>query len=385
MRKRASYFFLYATAVLSIATVTGCKEDPPPPPIAAAPSGELSGRSAATASPLIGKGKIARVDGETTKHSRVEACYWGSMGVTVTRDAYLASMKAGDPSADLLPDFGKFPEHEKRAAAMKKAGRTPKKGAATNMPYLRHLRACSHAKSTTGVKMAGLDEALAEWEPYITKVHGSLVKATRYYARKSYEKDAFKEGKLHDAALKELLPQFEEKFAAFGKAVETWRAQNKDWKPKENLDEGGKVALEALGKARALTVLLSASSRDKDPIDKLLAELGKLNGELETLREEKRRPPHPKVFGPKLGDFVTAATAAVAQGEAKLTGAELYPVTSGLALMFELNQRSMEQLLRQRSAARRKPLRPLDPRKQNRPNPSAKDGARRVRSIRQPE
>lgn len=363
MSNRVSYVLMYATALLSSATVIGCKEDPPPPPVATTPAADGSVQSAPGASANAAPTKVARVDPETTKHSRLEACYWGSMGVAITRDAYLASMKAGEPSATLLPDFGEFPEHKKRAEAMKKAGRE-ETTRATNMPYLRHLRSCKHAKSATTVKMPGVDEALAEWEPYASKLHETLVKATRYYSRKAYEKDDFKEGKQHDATLKELLPQFDDKLAAFGKAMDTWREANKDWKPKEELDEGGKVAQEALTKARALTQGLMGETRDKAATDKLLGELKTLFGELETIREEKRRPPHPKVFGPKLGEFVDAAAEAAAiEGDGKLTLSQLYSVTGGLGLMYELNQRSLEQLLRQKSAAHRKPLRTLDPRK----------------------
>jgi hypothetical protein len=328
------------------------------------------------------------VDAETTKRSRIEACYWGAMGVAVTRDAYLKSMGDGEPSAEHLPSFGAFPEHKKREEAMKKAGREPKKQA-TNMPYLRHLRACKHAKSATGVKMAGVDEALAEWEPYVTKLHETLVKATRYYSRNAYEADAFKEGKLHHATLKELLPQFDDKLAAFTKAVDAWREASKDWKPKEKLDEGGKVAQEALGKSRQVAVMLMGETRDKAAIKKIVAELEGLFGELETIREEKRRPPHPKVFGPKLGEFVEAATAAVAlESEGALSAIQLYSVTSGLGLMYELNQRSMEQLLRQKSASRRKPLRTLDPRKANQrgvkgAGAAKGEGRKNVRGLRQ--
>lgn len=356
---------MFATAMLSATFVTGCKEDPPPPPPVAASGdvvGSAQGPAVATANPQRG-GKIPRVDPETTKRSRVEACYWGSMGAAVTRDAYLKSMKDAAPSADNLPDFGTFPEHIKRAEAMKKAGReVPTR--ATNMPYLRHLRSCKHAKSAAGVKLAGVDEALAEWEPYASKLHETLVKATRYYGRKTYEKDDFKEAKAYHDTLMELFPQFDEKLASFQGAVDAWRKDDAGFKSSVELDEGGKVAQEALGKARELTVLMMAESRDAAAITPLLDKLDGLAGELATLREEKRRPPHPKVFGPKLTEFVAVARTA-AETEGQLDAAGLYPITSGLALMYELHQRSMEQLLRQRNAGRRKPLRTLDPRRKD--------------------
>lgn len=364
MSKKVSYVLLCATAWMSAAVAAGCKEDPPPPPIAAAPSdavtGEAAPGSAAVTRPQ-GRGAIPRVDAATTKRSRVEACYWGALGIEKTRDAYLASTKDAAPSAEKIPAFGEFPEHAKRAEAMKKAGREPAQQA-INLPYLRHLRACKHAKSATGVKMDGVDEALAAWEPYVSKLHETLVKATRYYAREAYKKDDFKEGLAHHKTLTELLPQYDEKLAEFTKAVDAWNEANAKWQPKDELDEAGKVAHEAIEKSRGVAKLLMADKRDKAAIDKLLGEVKGLFGELETIREEQRRPPHPKVVGPKIKEFMDAAAAASAlEGDGKLTADQLYPVTSSLALIHELNQRSLEQLLRQRAATHRKPLKTMDP------------------------
>lgn len=377
MSKKVSYVLVCATALMS-AAVAGCKEEPPPPPIAAAPSDATTAQapgSAAVTRPQ-GRGNIPRVDAETTKRSRIEACYWGALGLSKTRDAYLASTKDAAPSADKIPGFGDFPEHAKRAEAMKKAGREPAKQA-INLPYLRHLRACKHAKSATGVKMAGIDEALVVWEPYVSKLHETLVKATRYYAREAYKKDDFKEGLAHHKTLTELLPQYDEKLAAFTKAVNAWNESNPKWQPKDELDEAGKVAHEAIEKSRTIARLLMADKRDKAAVDKLLAEVNGLFGELETIREEQRRPPHPKVVGPKIKEFMEAATTAAAiEGDGKLNSDQLYPVTSSLALIHELNQRSLEQLLRQRAATSRKPLRTVDPRQ---PREEGADPTRRVR------
>jgi hypothetical protein len=322
--------------------------------------------------------KLKRVDKATTKRSRLEACYWGSMGVALTREAYMKSLGDAEPSADKLPDFGTFPEHLKRAEAMKRAGREPKHRP-TNMPYLRHLRACKHAKSMADVKLDGADQALAEWEPYASKLHEVLVKATRYYGRKAYEKDDFKQGKEYHKQLTELFPQYDEKLTAFRKAVDTWRDGDASFETTVKLDEGGKVAKEALDKARQLTAALLEDERDQEAVDKLLGEVGKLNDELAALREEKKRPPHPKVFGPKLTEFLKAAKEA-AKAEGKLTAAQTYPLTAGLALLFELNQRSMEQLLRQRSARGRRTLRTLDPRRSGKQRKGS-DGTHRARQL----
>lgn len=325
------------------------------------------------------RGQVPRVDAVTTKVNRIEACFWGSLGLAKTRDAYLASTKAGEPTAEKLPEFGEFPEHEKRADALKKAGRETKTKA-INLPYLRHLRACKHAKSGTDAEMKEIDAALTDWEAYASQLHETLVKATRYYSRDGFTKDEFKEGKAHHEKLKELLPQLDEKFGAFAAAMKTWRDANKDYKPKEELDEGGKVAHEALQKAQAATELLMADKRDKAAIDAAIAEVQKLYDELETIRTEQRRPPHPKVVGPKLKEFIDAATAAAqVEGDGKLSADQLYAPTSGLALLFELNQRSIEQLLRQRSAVNKKPLRAADPRSMDEQPAADGDSTKRVR------
>jgi hypothetical protein len=348
-------------------TLAGCKEDPPPPPpsVGAVTEGSAAPDSVAPARSV--DAKVQRVDAETTKVLRLGACYWGTMGIAVTRDAYLASTKDGEPSADKLPSFGDFPEHAKQEEARKKAGREPLARIGQNLPYLRHLRACQHAKSQSTAKLEGVDEALAAYEAYITQLHDLFVKATRYYARKAYEKDEFKEGKEIDKKLKELLPQFDEKRAAFATAYNAWHGQHKEWMPKEELDAGGKIAQQAVVKAHEVVALLLAETRDRDAIGKALDELKKLEADLKATEDAEKRSAHPRTMGAPIAEVIKAVEDALAiEGTAKLTPTQLYPAQAAVAVMFDLHQRAIEQTLRQKSGGKRGPMKVLNPNQRTR-------------------
>jgi hypothetical protein len=349
--------FLYAT-------LSGCKEDPPPPPPAVQAEGSAAaapGAPGGSAATRARDAKVARVDAETTKILRAEACYWGTLGIALTRDAYLASMKDTEPSADKMPTFGDFPEHVKQEEARKKAGREPLARIGQNLPYLRHLRACQHAKTQKEAKLEGLDPALEAYEAYITALHDVFVKATRYYARKQYEKDEFKEGKEIDKKLKELLPQFDEKRAAFATAYAKWFETKKDWKPKEELDAAGKVTLQAATKAHETVLLLLADKRDNAAITKSLDELKKLETELKSSDDGDKRSPYPRVVGPAIADVVKAVEEALAiEGTAKLTPAQVYPAAVAVAVLYDLEQRAIEQALRAKGG-KRSPMKVLNP------------------------
>ncbi len=284
---------------------------------------------------------------------------WGSLGLRKTRIAYVASTKSGEPSADNLPEFGIFPENVQRAEKMKEAGREQLK-LTMNLPYLNHLRSCKHAKAAAGAKFEGVDEALDSWETYVMSLHETLVKSTRYYSREAFKKDDFKDGKEQHDKLMKLLPQFDEKYAAFSKAVTTWREANPTPPPGEKLDAGAKLTIEILAKASSLANAVFAEKRDQAAIDALVLEIDGKRTELEKLGAESKRSPHPKLLPPKLAELLEAVKAASAHTGA-LNSDLSYPVSAHLALLFDHHQRALEQLLRQRAAGKGKPLRTLDP------------------------
>lgn len=86
-----------------------CGDDPPAGP-------EASAASASGARPAMTGDPAKRPDPLVTKTYRAEACYYGSLALKQARDAYLASLAGGEPSADKIPQFGADPDDAAKAA-----------------------------------------------------------------------------------------------------------------------------------------------------------------------------------------------------------------------------------------------------------------------------
>src|SRR5690606_33295239 len=126
------------------------------------------------------------------------------------------------------------------------------------LPFVRHIRSCSIAKTMKEPAYEGLDKQLAEFEAYINGLNKALLDTQRYYTRKQHEKDELKRGKELHKTLTEMFPELDAKLAAFAEAVAKWQPQQGE--PKEELDEAGKLSNQAIADARALAALLLAES-----------------------------------------------------------------------------------------------------------------------------
>ncbi len=359
-----------------------CKEDPPPPPL---PSPARSGRVAASGSPKmnarnrLSDRRVPKIDGATTKAYRIDSCYFGSLGLQVARDAYAKSLGGAEPGPGKIPEFGDYPENRKLAeaakkrqeAAKKRADEARKSGAAglpdrrpilgptPQVPFLRHLQSCRVAKTLKAPKMDGMDQAIADFEQYVSPLQRTLLDAHRYYGRKRYEKDDFKRSKkLHDDLVKSFA-ELDERLGAFQEAVTAWRAERQP--PAEKLDEGGTMAQAAVEEAEALTLMLLADKPDAAAIQESLDKLKKASEELKARKEAGRREVHAKFVPPKLDELITAAEA-VAKVPTKLTPQQSYPVTAAMVLVLEAHYRALGQLLRQRGDTKDGPSRLIAPR-----------------------
>ncbi len=374
---------LVAVAALFAPILGACKEDPPPPPL---PEPARSGKAAGNAQGKKGPknrftdSRVPKITPATTKAYRVESCYFGSLGLRVARDAYAKSLGGAEPGPNKIPEFGDYPENRKLAEAAKKrqeaakkrdaeaatrgaAGvpkRRPMVGPTPQIPFLRHLQSCRVSKTLKQPKLEALDKAIADFEQYVSPLQRTLLDAHRYYARKRFEKDDFKRSKkLHENLVKGFA-ELDDKLAAFHTAVAAWRAEGPA--PTEKLDEGGTVALRAVGEARALTFLFLAETLDGEAIKEGLEQVRKTNEELKARSEGGRKEVFSKFLPPKLQIFIDAVQEA-SKATAKLTPEQAYPVTAAMTGILEANHRALGQLLRQRGDTKAgRPTRLVNPR-----------------------
>jgi hypothetical protein len=370
---------LSTTLALFGSLSAGCKEDPPPPPMP-----EPAASSKAKVDPRVRAASgIPRISPETMKAYRVESCYFGALGLRLARDAYGDSLGGGEPSADKLPSFGEFPDPaQQRGAAPRKVnpdaeagvaperptpaergpdgaptrrmppaldpaarlpGRPPLMAAGRQLPFVRHIRSCSVAKTLKNPAYPEMDKALEQFDAYVSELNKTILDANRYYARKQYEKDEFKRGKEIHKTLTEQFPKLDGELDAFSKAYAGWIDKHKE--PTEKLDKPAETAHAALTHARELTLQLLAGDIDGEAANKTLDQVKAEHEALKKVGEEDKRSPHPRVMLPKLEEFATAADEAIKAG-GKLAGDNLYKVTSTMAELIEANQRGLAQMLR---------------------------------------
>ena len=376
---------LVGALAMGASSLTGCKEDPPPPPTPAADTATAAasgpagpkGSSAIPPHHRAARMNVPRISPATMKKYRVEACYFGSLGVTVAAEAYQTSLGGAEPSTAKIPSFGEYPETKKLPGQKKMAGRAPILAAGRQLPFVRHVRACSIAKSLKEPAHEELDAAVVAFEGYISGVNKALLDATRYYTRKQYEKDDFKRAKQIHTTLSESFPKLDEELKKFGDVVNKWALDNT--KTEEKLDDAGQLAQTVLHDARALTLMFLEEERDKGKIGEAITALEQKRDELLTKHESDKQAPHPRVMGPKLLQFINAAKAA-AEIDGKLEAEQRYPVTAHMANLVEANQRALAQLMRQRGdvGGSRVPIRALKPGLRPQINKKIRDGKKNM-------
>ncbi len=356
--------FGFATLSLSL-LLSGCKSDPPPPP--ALPTSATAGADSTAKAGVRVKhgldtarrsGKVPRLQPATMKRYRAQACYFGSQGLKVARDAYLGSLAGSEPSAKKLPSFGEYPEHAKLKERFESKGRKAVFWG-RGLPFVRHLRSCAIAKTLDKGKDAAVDAALGRFDSYAGPLNKTLMEAHRYYARNEHEKDEFRQGRSFHAQLTKAFADLDAQLESFSAAIAPWLRGLGPVPEKQ--DEGAKVASKAVMEARVLTLDALASTADAAGVKAALDALGLTRDALQARQISAKREPHPRVVMPRLKQFVEAATKlseALATGT-KLSASALYPTTSAMAALVEANHRAHSHLLRRAAGAG--PMRMLKP------------------------
>ncbi|WP_437735396.1 DUF3829 domain-containing protein [Sorangium sp. So ce1335] len=370
--------------VLVASGVAGCKEDPPPPQPEPASSAAANKGKANLRTPVS---PIAKVDPQSMKEYRVDACYFGTLSLKQARDAYLASLGKDAPSEKKIPSFGledlskpgdaktalpaKPPTPTTGAAAPKTTAVPP--GAAApagsaaaglkggperrpinigaRAPYERNARACTVALSLKEPAMPDVDAALAEYAPFASDLAKNIAAAANYYQREEYKKDSFAKGKELHAKLLEGFEKLDAHSDKLGLAVSAWHASHMPDLSKA--DEGQKAALTALEDARALMVMLASKNVDPAAVKAALQKLETSAAALKAHGTTNQTDPWSKIMAPAFDKFIGDVKAA----EPKLTdkgisSPSLYlPVVTGFVSLIEGRHRSLSRSLMAKAQA----------------------------------
>ncbi|WP_438008721.1 DUF3829 domain-containing protein [Sorangium sp. So ce321] len=366
--------------VLVASGAAGCKEDPPPPQPEPASSAAANKGKASLRTPVS---PIAKVDPQSMKEYRVDACYFGTLSLKQARDAYLASLGKDEPSEKKVPSFGTedqskpgdagkavlpakpptptTPAAPKTTATPPAATAAPPGGSAkagpakpderrpinigARAPYERNARACTVALSLKDPAMPDVDAALSEYAPFATELAKNIAAASNYYQREEYKKDSFAKGKeLHT----KLLADFEKLDAhsdKLGLAVSAWHASHLPDLAKA--DEGQKAALTALEDARTLMLTLASKNLDPAAARTQLQKLETSAAALKAHGTTNQTDPWSKIMAPALDNFIRDVKAA----EPKLTdkgisSPALYlPVVTSFVSLIEGKHRALSRSL----------------------------------------
>jgi len=353
----------------------GCKDEPPKVGPDAAASG-----SAGRTRPRT---EVPKMSPQATKEFRIDSCYFGTLSLRITRDAYLASLGTAEPSDKKLPSFGEFPEIDTtgrkpaepsadatatpsasaKATAKPKATGAPKaKGTAAGtagpakppgvteptkpmfqpnrLPYQRYVHSCTLAKNVPGAEDPKIDDPLKTYEEYVSGLNKLLQQASQYYQRKEYEKDQFVKGKDLHKQLTESFAKLDERIDAFGAAVVEWRKGLA--KIPDKLDASGDIALGALGDARQLTISMIGKGADAAALKPTIDKLGEDANKLDQEGQSNAQAAFPRMVTPTLRAFVQTATEAHGALEKKEIGPVLtYKVTATFTALSEACNRGI--------------------------------------------
>ncbi|WP_438018564.1 DUF3829 domain-containing protein [Sorangium sp. So ce315] len=361
--------------VLVACGAAGCKEDPPPPQPEPASSAAANKGKANLRTPVS---PIAKVDPQSMKEYRVDACYFGTLSLKQARDAYLASLGKDGPSDKKIPSFG-LEDLAKPGGAAKTAlpakPPTPTTGAApagsaagpkgalgkpderrpinigARAPYERNARACTVALSLKEPAMADVDAALAEYAPFASDLAKTIASAANYYQREEYKKDSFAKGKELHAKLLAGFEKLDAQSDKLGLAVSAWHASHLPDLSKA--DEGQKAAITALEDARALMVMLAGKNVDPAAVKAALQKLETSAAALKAHGTTNQTDPWPKIMAPAFDKFIGDVKAA----EPKLTdkgisSPSLYlPVVTSFVSLIEGKHRSLSRSLMAKAQA----------------------------------
>jgi hypothetical protein len=338
---------------------------------------------------------IPKMSQQATKEFRVDSCYFGTLSLRQTRDAYLASLGGAEPSEKKIPTFGDFPELDAtgkvksdappsttatpgatasagaKAAAPKATGTAAAKAPAAKgtaaakasatpgakapgagepgrptftpnrLPFTRYVHSCTLAKNVPGAEDPKIDEPLKAYEEYVVALNKLLMQASQYYSREEYKKDQLAKGKELHKQIVDALGKLDEKLNAFAPAVVEWRKGL--GKMPDKLDASGDIAIAAIADGRQLAFAVLGKEPDAAAIKALLDKLGSQADALDKEGQSSPQAAFPKMVGPALRGFIENATVAYTALEAKktLTAEQLFLVTASFTTLSESGNRGI--------------------------------------------
>ncbi len=271
-----------------------------------------------------------RIDPLVMKTYRAESCYFGTLSLRHARDAYLAGVGDGEPSASKIPDFAvedapaadkaaPTPPAESSAApaasgkpaapassakpaapaasgkpaapassakpaapAVKSSASPAAAGSASpggrpdmarmrlkQVPYERFARSCNVAATLKEPASPELDAAVKEYSDYVLPLSKKLSEANAYYQKEDFKADDFAKGKEYHKDIVEGFKKLDDQLKKLRDALDKFEAANPI--KQDDYTESQKLSEAVLVASREIVVKLDAGESAKDALAKLEA------------------------------------------------------------------------------------------------------------------
>ncbi len=283
----------------------------------------LAPAGASAAGATSAGGPQVKIDPVTMKLYRADLCLFASLGLRHLREAYLGSLRGGEPGPGRIPSFDKAP----------------------NVDHERQARTCAQAAVTREPAIASIDAPMASFGPLMAHLAEEIEEGSEYYVLKQHERDAFAKGKATHKKLVALFAKLDEGQSALAAGIDAYRAAHPT--NLATLDEGERVTTLVLDAGRALVLALVGNAPEKV----LAALLGAT--EIASTRAAERAKEHPDDPWSRaavgVGAFRQAATSATAKGagaDARLTA------TTSFARLVEVAHLARASALLEREKAK---------------------------------
>jgi hypothetical protein len=213
------------------------------------------------------------------------------------------------------------------------------------LPFSRHVNACTAAKASAKPAWPGIDAAVAHFEAYAAPLNRVLGDASRYYARRDYARDRFKRGDELHVKLSDELAKLDDAHRAFRGAFVVW--QQRLAAPAAGSDRGAALAATALAAARETSLLLLDTPRNLEQARQALQRSRSAQAKLAAFGKTKPDAPHPSRLGTKLDALHEQADHVLQRAASdRLTPSQRYRLASAMVSVVEAQRLALLQQLR---------------------------------------
>jgi hypothetical protein len=338
-----------------------------------------------------------RIDPLVMKTYRAESCYYGTLSLRHARDAYLAGVGEGEPSASKLPDFGveDAPTPDKAAPPTPPAGGSaapatsakpaaatsakpaatakpaapgsakatgaaaPPKGSAApaaagsaspggrpdvarmrlkQVPYERFARSCNVAATLKEPASPELDAAVKEYSDYVLPLAKKLSEANAYYQKEDFKTDDFAKGKEYNKDIVEGFKKLDDQLKKLREALDKFEAANPI--KQDDYTESQKLSDAVLAASREIIVKLDSGESAKDALAKLEAANEALKAFGEAHKDDK--DPWATIVPPSANQLIEHVKAL---GDGKAAPAKVVTAINLYTRVLEANHRSLTRKL----------------------------------------